>query len=338
VVVTFTEQRLKELLKKITGKRIAVVGDLMVDSYYWGTVSRVSPEAPVPVVDVVSESVRLGGAANVANNIQTLGGEPMLIGLIGDDHPGEMFLNILKQQNLTGNGIVKDTARPTTIKTRVIAHGQHVVRIDNESKIDCPEHLQHLIIDAVKYNIHNIDGIILEDYNKGVITKDIIHEITAVALKYGKIITVDPKFNNFFEYKNVTVFKPNKREAEEAIGSRIRNNDDVARAGERMLTTLQAENVLLTRGEEGLTLLEKSGEISHMKSLATNVQDVSGAGDTVISTLTMALVGGASVKEAAALANCAASVVVSYVGIVPIQPDELLAKALHVTNHAPSGL
>jgi D-glycero-beta-D-manno-heptose-7-phosphate kinase len=337
-VVTFTEQRLKELLKNFIGKRIAVVGDLMVDSYYWGTVSRVSPEAPVPVVDVVSESVRLGGAANVANNIQTLGGEPVLIGLIGDDHPGEMFLNILKEQNLTADGVVKDIARPTTIKTRVIAHGQHVVRIDNESKVDCPEHLQHLIIDAVKYNIHTIDGIILEDYNKGVITKDIIHEIIAVAHKYGKIITVDPKFNNFFEYKNVTVFKPNKREAEQAIGDKIRNNNDVIRAGERMLTTLQVENVLMTRGEEGLTLFEKSGEISHMKSLATNVQDVSGAGDTVISTLTMALVSGVSAKEAAALSNCAASVVIGSVGIVPIQPDELLANALHMTNHASSGL
>jgi rfaE bifunctional protein kinase chain/domain len=337
-VIALTEQRLKELLKKFIGKRIAVVGDLMVDSYYWGTVSRVSPEAPVPVVDVVSESTRLGGAANVANNIQVLGGEPVLIGLIGDDHPGEMFLNILKEQNLATDGIVKDTARPTTIKTRVIAHGQHVVRIDNESKLDCPENLQHFIIDAVKYNIHTIDGIILEDYNKGAITKDIIREITAVARKYGKIVTVDPKFNNFFEYKNVTVFKPNKREAEEAIGSRIRDNDDAIRAGEKMLATLQAENVLLTRGEEGLTLFEKSGEISHMKSLATNVQDVSGAGDTVISTLTMALVSGASVKEAAALANCAASVVIGSVGIVPIQPDELLANALHLTNHAPGGL
>jgi rfaE bifunctional protein kinase chain/domain len=337
-MVAFTQQRLKELFTSFLGKRIAVVGDLMVDSYYWGTVNRVSPEAPVPVVDVVSESVRLGGAANVANNIQALGGEPVLIGLIGDDHAGEMFLNILKEQNLVGDGIVRDTARPTTIKSRVIAHGQHVVRIDNESKLDCPEHLQHRIIDAVKYNIHTIDGIILEDYNKGVITKDIIHEITAVACKYGKIICVDPKFNNFFEYKNVTVFKPNKREVEEATGNRIRNNDDVVAAGKKLLVALQAENVLMTRGEEGLTVFEKNGDISHMRSLATNVQDVSGAGDTVISTLTMALVSNASVREAAALANCAASVVIGAVGIVPIQPDELLKRALLPMNHTNSGL
>jgi D-glycero-beta-D-manno-heptose-7-phosphate kinase len=326
-VVTFTEDRIRQLIKNFGGKKIAVVGDLMVDSYYWGTVNRVSPEAPVPVVDVVSESTRLGGAANVANNIQTLGGEPILIGLIGNDHPGELFLDLLKEQNLPSEGIVKDTNRPTTIKTRVIAHGQHVVRIDNESKADCPEHLRHMLIDAVKYNIHSIDGIILEDYNKGVITKEIIHDITAVARKYGKPVTVDPKFHNFFEYKEVSVFKPNKREAEEATGIRIKTEDDVLWAGMKLLASLQADNVLLTRGEEGMSLFEKNGDVSHMKTLATNVQDVSGAGDTVISTLTMAMVSGASVKEAAALANCAASVVVRAVGIVPITPEELLTSA-----------
>ncbi len=332
-MITFTEQRIKNLFDGFAGKRIAVVGDLMVDSYYWGTVSRVSPEAPVPVVDVISESVRLGGAANVANNIQTLGGTPILVGLIGDDHPGQMFLDLMKQQNLNHEGIVTDISRPTTIKTRVIAHSQHVVRIDNESKADCPDQLQHRIIDAVKYKIHELDGIILEDYNKGVITKDTIHEIVAVARKYGKIVTADPKFNNFFEYNNVTVFKPNKREAEEAIGTRIRTEDDVLRAGERLLSALQADNVLMTRGEEGMTLFEKNGEVSHMQTLATNVQDVSGAGDTVISTLTMALTGGASIREAAQLANCAASVVVGAVGIVPIQADQLMESALRLANH-----
>lgn len=334
-MITFSEQRIKGLLNSFAGKRIAVVGDLMVDSYYWGTVSRVSPEAPVPVVDVVSESVRLGGAANVANNIQTLGGTPILVGLIGDDHPGQMFLDLMKQQNLTDEGIVKDPSRPTTIKTRVIAHSQHVVRIDNESKVDCPQQLQHRIIDAVKYKIQDIDGIILEDYNKGALTKDTINEIVGVARKYNKIVTVDPKFNNFFEYKNVTVFKPNKREAEEAIGTRIRTDDDVIRAGQKLLATIQAENVLMTRGEEGMTLFERNGGVRHIQTLAANVQDVSGAGDTVISTLTMALVGGGTIHEAAELANCAASVVVGAVGIVPIQAAQLIETALSLTNHKP---
>jgi rfaE bifunctional protein kinase chain/domain len=270
--------------------------------------------------------------------VQTLGGDPVLVGLIGNDHPGQVLLNILKDQNLSAEGIVKDNSRPTTIKTRVIAHSQHVVRIDNESKADCPEHLEHRLIDAVKYHIHSIDGIILEDYNKGAMTPNVIREIIAVARKYDKIVTVDPKFHNFFEYKNVTVFKPNKREAEEAIGSRLRNNDDVIRAGTKLLEDLQAENVLLTRSEEGLTLFEKNGETSHMRSLATNVQDVSGAGDTVISTLTMALASGATIREAAALANLAASVVIGEVGIVPIRTQDLLANSMRLTNHTPEVL
>jgi len=332
-MVTFTESRLQQLLETFKNKKIAVVGDLMVDRYYWGTVGRISPEAPVPVVEVVEEQVRLGGAANVANNIQMLGGEPMLVGLIGNDHPGQVFIEILKERNLPSKGIVTDASRPTTIKTRVIAHAQHVVRIDNESKADCPEHIRHMIIDAVKYNIHELDAIIIEDYNKGVVTKDVIHELIAVARKYSKIVTVDPKFNNFLEYKHVTVFKPNRREVEEAIGGRLKSVADVERAGKHLLEVLEAENVLLTRGEEGMSLFEAHGAITHIPTQAVNVQDVSGAGDTVVSTLTMALASGATIHEAATLANCAASVVVGAVGIVPITPAELVEAALRFSKN-----
>lgn len=331
-MVSISEARLNELLGNFAGKRIAVVGDLMVDRYYWGNVSRISPEAPVPVVEVESESVRLGGAANVANNIQALGGVPLLVGLIGNDHAGEVFLSTLRDLDLSVDGIVADAGRPTTMKTRVIAHDQHVVRIDYESKGDCPDHVRHRIIDAVKYNIHSIDGIILEDYNKGVITKEVIGEIIAVARKYEKIITVDPKFNNFLEFKNVTVFKPNRREVEEALGGRLTNADDVLDAGKRLLERLSAKNILLTLGDQGMALFEASGEVSHMPSVANHVQDVSGAGDTVIATLTMALAGGATIREASALANCAGGVVVGSVGIVPIKPDELKQAALKFLN------
>lgn len=332
-MVSFTEQRLEALLGSIKGKKVAVVGDLMVDRYYWGHVGRISPEAPVPVVEVEQEQVRLGGAANVANNIQTLGGEPVLVGLIGNDHPGELFTEILKERNLSSRGVVVDPDRPTTIKTRVIAHAQHVVRIDNESKADCPERLRHLIVDAVKYNIHELDAIIIQDYNKGVVTKEVIHELIGVANKYDKIITIDPKLNNFLEYKHVTVFKPNRREVEDAIGGRLKTQSDVERAGEYLLKQLQAQNVLLTRGEEGMTLFEANGTISNVPSQAHHVEDVSGAGDTVISTLTMALTSGATVQEAAALANCAAGVVVASVGIVPIEPKELAEAALRFSRN-----
>jgi D-glycero-beta-D-manno-heptose-7-phosphate kinase len=332
-LVSFTKERVAELFARFKGKRIAVVGDLMLDRYYWGTVRRISPEAPVPIVEVDSESVRLGGAANVANNIQSLGGEPILVGLIGNDHSGELLLAQLKDQNLSTDGIVVDGSRPTTIKTRVIAHSQHVVRVDNESKVDCPEHLQPRIIDAVKYHVHSLDGIILEDYNKGVVTKDVIQETTAVALKYGKIITVDPKLENFLEFKNVTVFKPNRREVEETLGGRLRTTEEVVCAGKKLMGLLSVENILLTRGEDGISLFEANGDISHLGNVARHVHDVSGAGDTVIATLTLALAGGATVREASAIANCAAGVVVGSVGIVPIQVSPLLESVIEFSNN-----
>lgn len=331
-MVVFSENRIDDLLTSFKGKKIAVVGDLMVDRYYWGRVSRISPEAPVPVVEVESESVRLGGAANVANNIETLGGEPVLVGLIGNDHPGQLFLDILKERNLQSRGIVIDATRPTTIKTRVIAHDQHVVRIDNESKAECSDTIRHRIIDAVQNGIQELDGIILEDYNKGVITKGVIHELMAVARKYDKVVTVDPKFDNFFEYKHATVFKPNRREVEEVMGGRLRTLADVEKAGKELRELLSAENVLLTRGEEGMSLFESDGSVSHVPTMAESVQDVSGAGDTVISTLTMALASGASIKEATTMANCAGGIVVGSVGIVPIIPRELRRSVLRYSG------
>jgi D-glycero-beta-D-manno-heptose-7-phosphate kinase len=333
-VLSFTEDRLKELLQSFRGKKIAVLGDLMLDRYYWGSVQRVSPEAPVPVVEVESESIRLGGAANVATNIQSLGGEPVLVGLIGNDHVGKSLVEMLRERNLETRGIVVDGSRPTTIKTRVIAHGQHVVRIDNESKADCPEHLVSRIIDAVRYSIREIDGIIIEDYNKGVATAEVIRQVVAIAAKYDKIIAVDPKFNNFTEYKGVTVFKPNRREVEEVLGGKLKTIDDVLSAGKRLLSLLSAQNVLLTRGEEGMSLFEANGGTLHVPTMAENVQDVSGAGDTVIATLTMALAGGFGIREACVLANCAGGVVVGSVGIVPIEPSHLMAAALRQSNHA----
>jgi D-glycero-beta-D-manno-heptose-7-phosphate kinase len=318
-----TEQRCDALLESFKGRTIAILGDLMLDRYYWGTVRRISPEAPVPVVEVESEQTRFGGAANVANNIQALGGFPVLVGLIGDDHPGRVFMEMIREQNFDSGGIILDAERPTTIKTRVIAQGQHVVRIDNESRVDCPKHLMHLLVDAIKYNIRRIDGIIIEDYNKGVLTKSVIDEVIAVARKYGKIVAVDPKFENFLEYRGATVFKPNRREAEEALGRRLRTIEDVEAVGKYLLETLKVENVLLTRGEEGMSLFEGNGNVLHMGTEAENVQDVSGAGDTVISTMTMALSSGATVRESCVLANCAGGVVVGAVGIVPIRPDQL---------------
>jgi D-glycero-beta-D-manno-heptose-7-phosphate kinase len=324
----FEEQRLRQMLGDFQGKTIAVVGDVMIDRYYWGAVHRVSPEAPVPIVEVESESVRFGGAANVANNIESLGGNPFVVGLVGKDHPGEMFLRMLADEGLDDKGIVIDASRPTTIKTRIIAAGQHVVRVDNESKKDCSAEVQAQIIGAVRTNIGKIDGIIIEDYNKGVITKEVIAGVIAAARQKGIPVTVDPKFNNFLEYKNVAVFKPNRREAEDALGGRLRTTEDVEKAGKKLLELLHAENVLITRSEDGMSLFQANGRITHIPTTADVVLDVSGAGDTVVATLTMALVAGIDIVDACKLANLAGGVVVGSVGIVPITPEVLLQAAM----------
>jgi rfaE bifunctional protein kinase chain/domain len=326
--MSLDEAAIDGVLARFQGKRVAVLGDLMVDRYYWGAVHRISPEAPVPIVEVESESVRFGGAANVANNIQALGGVPLLIGLIGNDHPGRMVTEMMAEKGLDTAGIVMDADRPTTIKTRVIASDQHVVRIDNESKAPCPEHLQSSIVDGVRYHIHALDAILIEDYNKGVITKNVIEEVLAVARKYGKIVTVDPKFDNFLEFKGVTVFKPNRRETEEVLGGRLRSDEEVEQACRKLLEQLGAENVLLTRGEDGMSLFQKDGQFSHLPTAAEHVVDVSGAGDTVISTLTIALAAGAPIHDACVLANCAGGVVVGSVGIVPVTPEDLRAASM----------
>ncbi len=249
------------LLARFPGKRIAVIGDLMLDRYYWGAVRRVSPEAPVPVVEVESESVRLGGAANVANNIRSLGGVPVVVGILGDDHIGTVLRDLVRDAGFDGSGLMVDPTRPTTVKTRVIAQGQHVVRIDNESKSPCSARLRHQLVDIMRTQIPSLDGIIIEDYNKGVVSKEVIEEVTALARQHKKIITVDPKFDNFLDYKQVTVFKPNRREAEEVLGGRLRSVEEVERAGKRLLELLGAENVLLTRGEDGMSLFEADGKV-----------------------------------------------------------------------------
>ena|SRR5260221_255957 len=196
-MIHIPEQRLTELLSKMNGRRIAVIGDLMLDRYFWGSVSRISPEAPVPVLDLETEQARLGGAANVAQNIKSLGGEPLLVGVIGADNSGNQLFGIIKEHGFSADGIVIDGTRPTTVKTRVIAHNQHVIRIDRESKTDISHIIQNKIMAVLSRHIDSLDGIILEDYNKGVIVKSLIKQIVDLANENGKTITVDPKFKNF---------------------------------------------------------------------------------------------------------------------------------------------
>jgi rfaE bifunctional protein kinase chain/domain len=333
-MVSVTQARLDAIFKGFEGKKIAVIGDLMLDRYIWGSVSRISPEAPVPVVEVDEESTRLGGAANVANNIASLGGVPLMVGVVGDDPGGAALRRLVEERGYPVTGVVTDSSRPTTTKTRVIAHGQHVVRIDHEAKHDIAAEVQERLIAVLTRDMPTLDGIILEDYNKGVMTAGLIRTAIDLARRHKKIITVDPKFNNFFEYTGVTVFKPNRKETEEAIGRKIKDVAEVEAAGRELLKRLQAKNVLLTLGEKGMMLIEENGQASHVPTTARRVADVSGAGDTVISTLTMALAAGATTREASMLANHAGGIVCGEVGIVPIDRKVLYGTALESSEAA----
>ena len=327
-MVQLTEERLDAILAEIQGKTIAVIGDLMLDRYIWGSVTRISPEAPVPVIDVETEQERLGGAANVARNIKALGGNPLLVGVAGADTGGEALRRLIGECGFSTQGVIVDPSRPTTIKTRIIAHDQHVARVDSESRADISVEIRNRIMDSLREQIEKIDGIIIEDYNKGVVNPDIIQSVIAMAREHGKIITVDPKFSNFFAYTDVSLFKPNRKEVEGALGVSLRTDTEVMLAGKELLKRLRAGGVLLTRGEKGMTLFSADGTIAHTDTRARTVADVSGAGDTVIATLTLALTAGGSMAEASTLANYAGGVVCGQVGIVPILPEELRAAVL----------
>lgn len=325
----FKKERLKSLFDAFRGKKVAVVGDLMLDRYVWGSVSRISPEAPVPVLEIESESARLGGAANVANNIKSLGAEPVPFGIIGADAAGEQLLEVLREMKLSTDGIITDRDRPTTVKTRVIAHSQHVVRMDYELRRDIGERIVEAVMKALLSMNDGIDAILLEDYNKGMLTRELLSRVIDFGRRSGKVVTVDPKQGNFFEYRNVTVFKPNRKEAEGALGIPAGTDDQAEAAARELRKRLDCENVLLTRGEKGMTLIEKNGNVVHFPTKARRVADVSGAGDTVISTLTVALISGATMIEAAAIANHAGGLVCGEVGIAPVEKERLFEEVLN---------
>jgi D-glycero-beta-D-manno-heptose-7-phosphate kinase len=321
----FSPVRLDALSKAFPSARIAVVGDLMLDRYVFGGVSRISPEAPVPVIDIENEQARLGGAANVGHNIHGLGATPLMVGVVGDDTAGLILKGIFADLGFPLEGIVTDKERPTTEKTRVIAGSQHVLRIDHEKKHSISSDTEARLLAALESQIESLDGVILEDYNKGVVTRSLIRSVITLANKHKVPVLVDPKFQNFFEYRNTTVFKPNRKEVEDAMGVKLDSDEETIRAGRELMERLQAENILLTLGEKGMMLFEKSEPDPHViPTRARQVADVSGAGDTVIATLAVAMASGTSVHEAAVLANRAAGLVIEELGIVPIYREQLV--------------
>ena len=300
----------------------------MIDEYLRGTVSRLSPEAPVPIIDIETETLRFGGAANVALNLKTLGCIPIIIGLIGKDSMADRFFEIMDENNLLKDGVIQDTNRPTTVKTRIIGDDQHIARVDREKIAYVDGNLTEAIKDKIRQHINTANGIILQDYNKGVLSREIIHYAISIANEQDKISAVDPKFLNFMEYRGATVFKPNIKETAQALACPIQSENDIKSAGIQLLEKLQAKNVLLTLGSKGMALFESDGSYSHLHTKTRNLADVSGAGDTVISTMIAAMVGGANAREAASLANYAAGIVCEEVGIVPIEAEKLKSEIL----------
>lgn len=317
------KQRIKHILARFSKKKILVVGDLMLDQFIWGDVSRISPEAPVPVVWVKRESYMPGGACNVAHNLFDLGAYVYLVGIIGQDSSGEILLQELKRIGIETSGIFKLDTRPTTHKTRVIAHSQQVVRIDREEVDGFPESMIEKIVDYVSSKIREVNAVIIEDYGKGLITSGLVKKLIELGRRYKKIITVDPKKEHFRYYKGVTTITPNKSETESAVGVEIKDDVSLKRAGERLLEKLKTKSILVTLGEKGMCLFEKDKKPIHIPTMARQVYDVSGAGDTVVASFTLALVSGASFPQAAYIANQCAGIVVGKIGTATATREEL---------------
>ena len=314
-----TKARAEEILSSFANFRIMVVGDLMLDRYIRGRAERISPEAPVPVVRVESEDFSPGGSANVAKNLRALGAEVTVVGVVGDDIEGRTLLGLLEEEGVDIGGVVVDPKRPTTVKTRVIAHHQHVVRVDREATEPPTEEVEERLVELIS-RLKDVDGVVVSDYAKGVVTGELIGALSEVEVP----VVVDPKEPNFGLYRKVRCVTPNRAEAERASGVRIGDIENLERAGRLLLGKWEAEMVLITRGEEGMSLFEGNG-VTHIPTVAREVYDVSGAGDTVAAAFTLALSAGAEPKEAAYLANLAAGIVVGKLGTATASPEEIIS-------------
>ena len=319
-----SQKTLRQYIQRFPQASLLVIGDLILDHYVMGRVSRISPEAPVPVVHVESETLRLGGAANVFNNILALGGKADLCGVIGADESGRLLLKELGQTRSGRGGVIIDHDRPTTRKSRVIAHNQQIVRYDMEGRQELKGTLQKRLLRYVESRIRELSCIVVSDYAKGVVSAALMTELTRMAALRKIPIIVDPKVEHFSYYKGVTVMTPNHLEATQAAGLHGDDDQTINQAGAVIRQRLGCQSVLITRGEKGMSLYEGEGMSWHLPTQARQVYDVTGAGDTVIGTLALALATGANMREAATLANHAAGIVVGMVGTATVSPKQLL--------------
>lgn len=312
-------------------KRILIVGDVMLDEYKWGEVNRVSPEAPVPVVELKRTTWTLGGAANVAANVTSLGGLAILGGVIGEDVQGNILREILGQVNIE-SGLLAIPDRQTSTKTRIIAHNQQIVRVDNEERQPIPRQLEMELLEWVEKHLKEVDILLLSDYAKGVITPRIAQGIIHLAHKANKLIAVDPKGPDYQKYRGSSIITPNVQEARLAVNHLIDVTDSPVEICHKLLTLLDGSAVLMTMGAEGMTLFQPQREPVHIPTVARHVYDVTGAGDTVIATCALAMATGAGLEEAAQLANVAAGIKVGKIGTATVSQEELRAAMGKILN------
>jgi rfaE bifunctional protein kinase chain/domain len=316
-------EHLTRILDNMGRSKVMILGDIMLDEYLFGRVTRISPEAPVPVVEIASTQLLLGGAANVAANICTLGDEAILVGAVGTDEASVKLAQILKERSISREHLVNDESRQTTIKTRIIAHSQQVVRADRESLHELDPECEARVMQRFMAVADRIKAVIISDYGKGVITKSLLEKVLAVCQARGIFVAVDPKETHFFNYQKVSLITPNHHEAGFAYGRRILNEKDLLEVGNGLLKKLGAAAILITRGAQGMSLFCNDSAPVHIPTFARDVYDVTGAGDTVIATFVSAVCAGATMLEAAVISNAAAGYTVSQIGTATISLVQL---------------
>ncbi|HQF67686.1 MAG TPA: D-glycero-beta-D-manno-heptose-7-phosphate kinase [Candidatus Cloacimonadota bacterium] len=315
---------IRELLAKFGKQRVLVLGDIMLDHYIWGKVERISAEAPVPVLEAQREEFRLGGAANAALNVKSLGGDAILLGVTGRDSAAQDLKQLMEHKGLATDGLIADPNRRTTLKTRIVATNQQIVRIDRETKIDLGNEARTAILDRLRKLLPGCQALIIEDYNKGVLTREVISGALELAASLQIPVAVDPKHKNIRQYRGVDIFKPNFRELQDILDMEFESEDAFLDAASQLRGDMQIKNLIVTRGSLGMYVFDGGKQARHLPTAAREVFDVSGAGDTVISALTLAYVSGADIHLAAKVANHAAGVACGIVGTASVGPDELL--------------
>ena len=314
-----------KVLGRFPRVRVLVIGDLMLDRYIWGQVERISPEAPVPVVRVTRESLHAGGAGNVAANIRSLGGAVVTCGVIGRDQAGRRLQQALNSLGTDTAGMLASRTTATTSKTRIIAHSQQVVRLDREQSDTLDNRVRAHLRRFVQQQVRECDVVVVSDYGKGVIDADLLTQLAELRERHGFMYVIDPKRRNYAHYRGATLVKPNKEEAGQATGIDIRSEASLQQAGTQLLDLWQAEAILVSRSEAGMSLFKRGARVQHFPTTAREIFDVTGAGDTVLATCALALGAGATLEEATILANHAAGIVVGKVGTATVAPSELKA-------------